>query len=135
VRQQETVQSTETAQAIISEKTEAETNRNEKQSGGSMQLSPPDSTGKQHPIFINWYNNEIVETSKIRAEIEAVFNQKIETLEQKITELEQQIEKKTEQKQLSKWQEWQIKGFRICFLLIFLIGIYAAFKGYLKLKK
>ena len=100
--QQDEKKSSGDVSAAISGKTETETNRNEKQSGGSAQLSPPDSTGKQHPIFINWYNNEIVETSKITAEIEAIFQEKFETLENQYTELNEKYEAILKEKTVSK---------------------------------
>lgn len=115
---------------------ETSTDRQENQSGGSVHLSVPDSLGKQHPTVINWYSNEIVETSKITAEIKAEFQQIIETLESQISELNSKTEQQNEEQTVSKtgFTFLEKTGFVAIGLLILIAG-YTILKWYLKIRK
>jgi hypothetical protein len=75
-----------------SEKSELLMERTERQSGGSVQLSPPDSTGAQYPVVVNWYSSDIDETARIMAEMEMTLRQKMEEDERRSLELQERME-------------------------------------------
>jgi hypothetical protein len=134
--QQDTRIGSEETSVAISGKTEAQTERTKRQSGGSVQLSPPDSTGTQYPVVINRYKNETLETGKIIAEIEATLQQQIEENEKKILELREKLELQSKEKTVSKTGFTFIEkiGFAASGLLL-LIVIFTVVKWLLKFRK
>jgi len=104
--------------------------------GGSMFLSPPDSTGKQFPTIINWYNSNTTETSKITSEIKSLFEERINSLENQIVSLNEKLQTKTESETVSKKGfTWIEKTGMAAIGLLFLIIVFTAVKWHLKIRK
>jgi hypothetical protein len=120
----------------FTQNTEATTDKETRLSGGSVQLSPPDSTGKQFPTVINWYNSNTAETSKITSDIKAMFEQKINSLENQILLLNEKLQTKTESETVSKtgFTFLEKTGMSAIGLLLLIIA-YTVIKWYLKIKK
>ncbi len=120
----------------FSQNTEAETNRETRQNGGSVHLSPPDSAGKQFPTVINWYNSHTAETGRITGDIKAVFDEKINLLESHILSLEEKLQTQTDSQTVSKtgFTFLEKTGFAALGLLLLII-VYAVIKWYLRIKK
>jgi hypothetical protein len=78
-----------------------QTERTERQSGGSVQLSPPDSTGTQYPVVINWYKNDVDQTKKTVDEMQAFLQQKMEETEKRLLELRENSEHESKEKTVS----------------------------------
>jgi len=117
-------------------KTEMQTERTEHRTGGSIHLSDPDSAGVQYPVVIEWYSNEIAETSKESSEIEALYQQRIKTLEKEKRALQQQLELEINEKTVTK------SGFTflektgiVAIAIIVLYIIFRTIKFYLKFRK
>ena len=120
----------------FSQNTEAITDKETRLSGGSVQLSPPDSTGKQFPTAINWYNSNIAETSKITSDIKALFEEKINTLETRLLSLEKKLQTKTESKTVSKTGFTFLEKTGLAAIaILFLMVVFFLIKWYLKIKK
>jgi len=134
--QQDTRTGSGETSVAITGKAETQTERTERQSGGSVQLSPPDSTGAQYPVLINWYKNESIEINKMIAELEVFFRQQLEMYEKQITELREKFESQSKEKTVSKtgFTFFEKIGFTAIGALV-LIVVFFLIKWYLKRKK
>jgi len=130
-RQKET---SSTASGSFSQTTEAETNKETRLSGGSLHLSPPDSTGKQFPTVISWYGSNTTETSKITRETIANIEERLNSIESRFLSIEEELQTKTESETVSKTGFTFFEKTGLATLLLLII-VYAVIKWCLKIKK
>jgi len=120
----------------FTQSTEAIMDKETRLSGGSVQLSPPDSTGKQFPTVINWYNSNTTETSKMVSDIRAAFEEKINSLESQILSLKEKSQTETKSEMVTKTGFTSLeKAGLLAFGILFLTIVYMVVKWYLKFRK
>ncbi|MDR0872979.1 MAG: hypothetical protein LBN27_05865 [Prevotellaceae bacterium] len=118
---------------------ETETNieQNTTKTGVKINLSEPDSLGKQHPTSIEKTGEQTsIKTASI-TKLETEWNAKFERQEKRITELEKTLKTQSEEKTVSKtgltfFQKLALWVGGVSFLVLLLIIVYQVAKRWIK---
>ncbi|MDR3326902.1 MAG: hypothetical protein LBT04_02020 [Prevotellaceae bacterium] len=107
--------------------------RTERQTGGSVLLSAPDSTGKQYPLKIKWYDNNMNEKINATKLMEEQLQLKINSLEVQLVDLEQKTNFEEIEKTSTKIGLTFLEKIGIgAIIVLVLTVIFIVFKFYLK---